>query len=168
MVGSTMRYLLPMALAGYGLWRSTMVRIVRGASMAPTLRSGDIVFARQYRAGRPLPVGSIVILRTRSRALLIKRVTALAGELVAIDQPREGSVLMYNNSQPFIVPRDHVFVLGDNPQSLDSRMIGPIACRDILGVVAATYRRWDRVQPDAPPALDLHCSHLPVESFISA
>jgi len=53
-------------------WRLLPV-LVRGPSMAPTLRHGDAVLAR--RGGRPVRPGDVVVARFRSRPelLVIKR-----------------------------------------------------------------------------------------------
>ena len=53
-------------------WRALPV-LVRGPSMAPTLRHGDAVLAR--RGGRPVRPGDVVVARFRSRPelLVIKR-----------------------------------------------------------------------------------------------
>jgi len=85
---------------------------------------------------------------------LIKRVIGLPGERVVV---KDGSVTVYNKENPDgfqpdktlpygnviqstsidrdeTVPKDQVFVLGDNrSNSLDSRTFGPIAAKDIVG-----------------------------------
>lgn len=85
---------------------------------------------------------------------LIKRVIGLPGERVVV---KDGTVTVYNKENPDgfqpdktlpygdviqstsidrdeTVPKDRVFVLGDNrSNSLDSRTFGPIAAKDIVG-----------------------------------
>jgi len=53
--------------------------LVKGASMAPTLRHGDAVLAR--RGGRPARPGDVVLGRFRSRPdlLVVKRVVRASG-----------------------------------------------------------------------------------------
>ena len=61
--------------------RSPLVPVlVRGPSMAPTLKDGDAVLAR--RGGRPPRPGDVVIGRFRSRPdlLVLKRVVRRAGD----------------------------------------------------------------------------------------
>lgn len=60
--------------------RSLMPVIVRGPSMAPTLRDGDAVLA--LRGGRPPRAGDVVIARFRSRPdlLVVKRLARRVGD----------------------------------------------------------------------------------------
>lgn len=88
-----------------GRWPVRRAR-VRGASMSPTLRDGDVVLIRRRRHARP---GAVVLVRwpARPAQLSVKRVVGRAGA--------------------------GWFVLGDNPDSsTDSRTLGPA---DILGSV---------------------------------
>jgi len=85
---------------------------------------------------------------------LIKRVIALPGERIAI---KNNTVAVYNETHPsgfnpdstgdysdklittsgeidLVVPKDQVFVLGDNrPNSLDSRVFGPVHVDEVVG-----------------------------------
>lgn len=88
---------------------------------------------------------------------LIKRVIALPGERIVI---QAGKITVYNEEHPsgfdpdsldnygdsishtsgnidMIVPKNHVFVSGDNrSNSLDSRNFGPISSDDIIGTLS--------------------------------
>lgn len=91
----------------WGRWPLRRVR-VRGPSMAPALRDGDIVLIRR---SADATVGAVVLVRWASRPqqLSVKRVVR-----------RDGAGW---------------FVAGDNPAgSTDSRQLGPA---EVLGVVVA-------------------------------
>ncbi len=107
----------------------TTARVV-GSSMAPTLKDGQrllVIRRRWRRPGR----GDVVVFsnprRPHSPSWLVKRVAAMAGDVSPIDQS--------------VVPAGQVAVLGDGPESLDSRQLGNIEERSILGVVA--HPRWE-------------------------
>lgn len=91
--------------------------VVRGESMAPTLRDGDRLVVRVGR--RPVP-GDLVVFRARDvvpesePALMVKRVARVA-------------------------PDGSVVVRGDNARSQDSRHFGGVPGESIVGVVR---RRW--------------------------
>ncbi|GAA1775641.1 S26 family signal peptidase [Luedemannella helvata] len=130
--------------------RWTAVR-VRGGSMAPTLRDGDLVLAR--RRDDPAPRrGDIVVLRRPAgaavpagaaavpdrvtvrppappRRWLIKRVAAVAGDPVPPDVPCPAGT----------VPAGMVVVLGDS-EGFDSRLFGPVAVGSIHATVTRTMR----------------------------
>lgn len=107
------------------------VRVV-GNSMVPTMRAGDRVLALRTRFGRELRRGDVVVCRmpdpsvgtppSRTAVLLVKRAVALAGD----PMPGGGRV-----------PADHVFIVGDHPDSNDSRWFGPIPAGDVVGRVIA-------------------------------
>jgi signal peptidase I len=128
---------------------------VSGHSMDTTLHDQDRVLVNKlsYRLHDPNR-GDVVVLATASSAGerdLIKRVIGLPGETIDIKNCHvyiDGKELVepyldpavapctdpQSFSFPYVVPDDHVFVLGDNrPGSKDSREIGPIAYHDLLG-----------------------------------
>jgi signal peptidase I len=129
--------------------------VVDGTSMATTLHDGDRVFVNKlsYRLHDPHR-GDVVVLHeingTTDRDL-IKRVIGLPGETIEmrncdvtidgkhLDEPYlDPQIVTPGNCggdlQPTVVPKDHVFVMGDNRAgSLDSRNLGPIADKDLVG-----------------------------------
>lgn len=129
--------------------------VVDGTSMSTTLHDGDRVFVNKlsYRLHDPHR-GDVVVLHeingTTNRDL-IKRVIALPGETIEmrdcdvtingqhLDEPYLDPQVVTpgdcgGDLQPTLVPKDHVFVMGDNRAgSLDSRNLGPIAESDLVG-----------------------------------
>lgn len=129
---------------------------VRSDSMEPTLRSGDQVLVTKIgsRAHSPHRNDIVVLTSPATGALLIKRVAAVGGDTVGL----EDGVLVVNGKQvheayvnlrlmdsvyfgPVKVPRGMVFVLGDNrSNSIDSRTFGPVPDSRITGRVL--LRLW--------------------------
>lgn len=129
----------------------TLVK-VDGLSMNPTLTHGDTLFARRIMY-KPA-VGDIIIFRPTNspETPYVKRVIALEGQTVDIDQSTGGVTVdgvlydepyilepiyrMGDTEFPFTVPEDSVFVLGDNRNnSHDSRDsdVGAVPIKSIIG-----------------------------------
>jgi signal peptidase I len=122
-----------------------------GASMQPTLRSGDqvLVDKRAYRKGLPRRGDLVVFHAPRTGDVTLKRAIGLPGDSVAI----EDGVLVVNGRRkvesyadpdaidsvyfgPVRVRPGTVFFLGDNRlDSRDSRDFGAVARRDLIGRV---------------------------------
>jgi signal peptidase I len=112
---------------------------VRGHSMVPTLVDRQRLLVRRTR--RAPRRGEVVVFtlrrpgpsRPRDPGCLVKRVVAVPGDplppWVPVQRPDLRSV-----------PEGFVVVAGDNPRSLDSRRLGLIDRRDILGVVPNSRR----------------------------
>ncbi len=129
--------------------------LVEGYSMEPTLHNGERVMVEKitYHLRKPKR-GEIVIVKNPldKRDKYIKRVVGLPGDLIEINK---GSVYIngilleedyiaepvaFWYSHEYLVPEGHVFVLGDNRNhSDDSRRIGPIPYKNVLGRVVAVY-----------------------------
>ena len=128
---------------------------VDGSSMAPTLRSGDVVLvAAVQRTPESVERGELVVLAEPGGGRSVKRVVGLPGERVTL---RDG-VLEVDGSpldEPYlhprrldgvftalvVVPSDAVYVLGDNrTASLDSRTHGPVSLDRVDGRVL--LRLW--------------------------
>lgn len=124
---------------------------VPSASMMPTLRPGDrvVVDKLAYRFGEPHRGDLVVFHAPRDGGLLLKRVVAVGGQLVGI----EDGVLHVDGHavpEPFVnrrlvdsvyfgpvrVPPDAVFVMGDRREdSVDSRSFGAVSRRLLVGRV---------------------------------
>jgi signal peptidase I len=121
---------------------------VDGSSMYPTLRNNDrlIIEKVTYYFRKPQPADIIVMKNPQNtNERYIKRVIAVEGDKVAIynnkvyingnskDEPYifENSI---NDFNEITVPKNTVFVLGDNRNnSTDSRILGPIDLKLISG-----------------------------------
>ena len=121
---------------------------VHADSMQPTLRSGDeIVVDRLSLVLRPPHRGEIVVANSPQGGLVVKRVAAIGGDTVGI----EDGILVVNGRKkregyvdypsidgvyfgPVDVPAGDVFLLGDNRgNSQDSRDFGAVPEDDVVG-----------------------------------
>jgi len=101
--------------------------VVEGRSMLQAFAPGDRVLAEglTYRLRSPR-VGDVVVVERDGR-LDLKRVAAAPGASVTV------------RGEPDFLAHDEWFVLGDNlSESTDSRELGPVKRRDIVG------RAWFR------------------------
>jgi len=129
---------------------------VRSSSMTPTLHSGDQILAERLtpRFGH-LARGDLVVFRApATRALMVKRVVAVAGDrvgladgrLVVNGRPRAEAYVDLASVDgvyfgPEVVPLGSVFVMGDDrAASVDSRDFGPVPQDRVLGRVL--WRLW--------------------------
>ena len=101
--------------------------------MLPVLRPGDVIFVRPSAYRRHAPQrGEVVIARPAALGgrTLVKRVLGTPHEEVACA------------SRTWSLGPDEYFLLGDHPaESLDSRALGPITRRELVG------RVWLRIWP---------------------
>lgn len=120
---------------------------VDGPSMEPTLKEGQIMLLNKfaYRFDKPRRFDIVVI--NENGVPIIKRIIGLPGDTVKI----VGNQLFINEKivkQPFkhqkmsdyqlkqTIAKENYFVLGDNrPLSQDSRIIGLISKKDLMGKV---------------------------------
>ncbi len=131
--------------------------VVQGHSMDNTLHDGERLFVNKfiYRF-HPPQRGDIVVLKPKGAPdyKYIKRVIGLPGDKVEIidgnlfinDQKiREDYILerMYGTYGPYYIPKDHLFVMGDNRNhSSDSRMtslVGYVSYDSISGKAFWVY-----------------------------
>jgi signal peptidase I len=138
---------------------------IESGSMAPTLSAGDrvLVDKRAYRESPPQRGDLVVFAAPGSRETMLKRVVAVGGDSVAIEDGRlvvNGVVQRERYTDPEAVdsvyfgpakvhPR-HVFVLGDNrANSEDSRSFGAVPQRDVIGRAGARLwppARWGEIR----------------------
>ncbi len=150
--------------------------LVRGDSMSPTLRDGDLIHVRRVSGeGASYRRGSIVVAEipppSGDKRLLtnVKRVVGLPGELVRVGSDGAVSVEGISLSEPYLAVRardaagpgllwscdDHeYFLMGDNrADSWDSRRFGPVPAASITGRMSLrlpTHRLLGGGSPDRP------------------
>lgn len=128
--------------------------LVEGDSMAETLHDGDRVLVNRfiYHLRQPEREELVVFrLKEDDPETLVKRIIAIAGELVEIKQgvlyvngvPAPEEYVGYHDLEdlsPVKVPPGGVFVMGDNrPRSSDSRNFGPVRLDQIQGKVLLVF-----------------------------
>jgi signal peptidase I len=134
------------------------------SSMEPTVKRGDnfIVQMRYYYLSEPKRSDIVIFPIPRNPSKdLVKRIVALGGQKLEIrdkkvfidDQEMSEPWAVHrspettpaaqsprDNLGPIIVPKGHVFGMGDNRDfSLDSRFFGPIDVREIKGRALSIY-----------------------------
>lgn len=131
--------------------------LVRGDSMSPTLRDGDLIRLRPVSGkGASYERGSIVVaeigppLENDSLLTNVKRVVGLPGELVRVGNDGIVSIEGTPLGEPYLVrpeaqaapgpglswlcDDDEYFLMGDNrADSKDSRRFGPVPASNIVG-----------------------------------
>ena len=128
---------------------------VSSQSMHPTLEAGDQVVVDKLSVHwRPPVEGELIVFREPDHhALVVKRVVALSGQSVAIEdaelvvdgvvrhEPQvDRSRIDSTYFGPVTVPPLSVFVLGDNrSESIDSRTYGSVPLDDVVGRVVLTF-----------------------------
>ncbi len=152
--GTMVSLLLAAALVMSAVLLLPVLRITSD-SMSPTMNRGDIVVTLR---GDEMKRGDLVVFYTEGNKLLLKRVAALSGDVVHMDE--DGTLSVNGEMQaesyvshkalgecdlefPYTVPNGSIFVLGDNRElSLDSRssVIGCVKQEQIIGRAAA--RIW--------------------------
>lgn len=125
------------------------------SSMVPTILPQDKVLVNRLAYSFSSPMrGDIVVIDfkdTPEYLVILRRIVALENDKIEINagslylngkKVEEGYVKFkdYSNFGPLKIPKDHVFVMGDNrPNSKDSRSFGPVKKSDILGRVFFVY-----------------------------
>ncbi|GAA4413284.1 signal peptidase I [Fodinibacter luteus] len=150
------RIAIPVLIAGVVLLLVGLEPLrVASVSMEPTLTAGDHVLVDKLSGRWRMPeVGDLVVFRDpEHRELVVKRVVALGGQTVAL----EDAVLVVDGIVrhepqvdltridstyfgPVTVPPDAAFLLGDNrSESVDSRRYGAIRLDELIGRVLLTF-----------------------------
>jgi signal peptidase I len=127
---------------------------VRGPSMRPALRDGQVTLVRPR--GRRIRVGDIVVFVTPEGTRYVKRVAAVSGDVVEMEagqlsvdgRPRDGLPRSVGAVvATWCVPEGHVFVVGDDLAQSDDSRVWPdpyVPIDRILGVVLGGRRRAAR------------------------
>ncbi len=144
---------------------------VKGSSMEPNFHHGDFLVINKLEVYLSTPrKNDVVICRLdngSSRENIIKRVIGTPGDKIDLRQDDYGVYQLYINdilieepyiaapmmekgnvTYPFVVPKGHYFVMGDNRNaSTDSRRtsIGAIAKEDIMGHVILRLYPFDSI-----------------------
>jgi signal peptidase I len=118
---------------------------IPSASMMPALAPGDHILVTPYAAGAQPQRGDVIVFR-RGEMVLVKRVIATQGELIAsrigrvvigektLPEPYVAQQGVSGTIDPQIIPHDCYFVMGDNrASSLDSRSWGVLPRSAIIG-----------------------------------
>jgi len=133
--------------------------VVQGPSMQPNLTYNQRVVVDKISCcfSHCPRRGDVVVIDMPGNELLVKRVVALAGETIAVQNGQafingqlieepwatcQGGI----DYPPTRVPPQHVFVLGDNRKmSRDSRFFGPVPVDRIRGWARFTIWPLDRI-----------------------
>lgn len=128
------------------------VQRVSGHSMEPTLKDGSLTFSIERPLMNLLDLnlapGDIVVFEKDNWPPGIKRLTGLENDKIWVEnysvfrngklfREKRTDLVLTNKivcrySEIFTVPKDHVFLIGDNLcNSLDSRMTGPVKKEDV-------------------------------------
>lgn len=137
----------------YGFGNLYQPTVVVGESMSPTLKSGRLIWVDRtyYKTHKP-QCGEVIVFKDDAGETYVKRVYRGPGEtlhyiasganfLLPVREPFvEGLKVRYDSSRGTLrikqmrVDDDSVFVLGDNFNvSIDSRQIGPVPIKAIIG-----------------------------------
>ena len=148
--------LIALSLASYLFFSRVVVTAVevKGVSMAPTLKSGELFLLNRFAYLHREPQrGELVVVRDPETGdLIVKRIVGMPCETVIMQnyvpfvngrrlrEPYLGSGTKRMDASPLdkatVVPRGFYYVLGDNrARSLDSRTFGPVPRESILGVI---------------------------------
>ena len=141
-------------------------KMIYGPEIAPGWKGRNLFDIRFPAIRKPRP-GDIIVFRypVNPGVDYIKRCVAVEGQRVEIrdkvlyvdGRARDESYAVHadprvlpppsprDNFGPIVVPRDHVFMMGDNrDNSYDSRFWGPLPLRNVKGKAMFLYLSWDK------------------------
>ena len=142
-------------------------KMIYGPEIAPGWKGRNLFDLRFPAIRKPRP-GDVIVFRYPVNPAVdyIKRCVAVEGQTVEIrakrlyvdGRPREEKYATHadprvlprevsprDNFGPFVVPRDHVFMMGDNrDNSYDSRFWGPLPLKNVKGRAMFLYLSWDK------------------------
>ena len=142
---------LAAAVGFFAAGRLALLVTVRGGSMSPTLENGSIVLCLREDAPRmPAPQRGDVVLLSYEGALLVKRVIAVGGDAISLDESgavtvngeaiREDYITATDGRSdqvyPLTVPEGELFVMGDHRAfAVDSRsrIFGTVPVESVAG-----------------------------------
>lgn len=143
------KFFLLLLLALLILHITVGLSVVKGDSMEPTLKNGELVLYTKLH--NQYERGDVVSVRIPSGDYYVKRIIAMEGDEVDL---RDGKVYvngklqeepyalgktqaggeMQTQSYPLTLEKNQIFVMGDNREtSVDSRNFGPVGQRQIKG-----------------------------------
>lgn len=123
------------------------IGLTTGSSMEPTISDRQPILVHRFFIPK---INDLVVFKNRSHGpkRLLKRIVALEGDMVKfrfsrlyvngqlVKEPYLKELMRYRITDDLVVPKNHVYVLGDNRNnSMDSRQLGPIPKKDVIGVV---------------------------------
>ncbi len=143
------KYTIVLLLIFIMVWQLIpMIYRVKGISMEPQFKNNDYVVIDYYHRHKSYQNGDVVIIKKdHGNRPILKRVIGIAGDHVQIidnelyingNKQIETYVLDKMNTYDldFVVPKDQLFVLGDNRNSsVDSRHFGLVNVTNVLGKV---------------------------------
>lgn len=141
-----------------------MLRLARvsGLSMAPTLRPADLLLT--VRVGRATPRRGDVVVVRRGGVRVVKRVAAVAGDLVELEAGRlfvdgrsiDGQTRVPGAlTQQWRVPSGHVFLAGDNAAVSDDSRVWAEPFVALADVEARVVARLPLLRAPRPGAVSL-------------
>lgn len=142
--------------AGFFAWNTIGCRRIEGSEMEPTLKKDKAPLINpKVRSAAELNTGDFVsylVLQGTKERVAAGRVVALPGDRVRIEKGEvlvngskvDSNYVQANQKSPednfaeIVVPREHVYVLGDSrrvalSQKIDSRSVGPVGQWALFG-----------------------------------